>query len=227
MKRWIPVILTLCLVFTLASCGSKGNEGDAPSNQDNGASQTQKTDKNSETSSVNIGDIFSGKGDTNTVYGKMSAAEKKALEDQAKEAGCTVSFGADGSTTLTNKDGDKYKQSSDGSWSYEGANGETLDIGSGKWPDNEFTKLVPKPDMDISATATENNKLSVVFANASVDKVKAYVEKLKNAGFTVDADTVDQTVGDMDIFSYTSDNSSGVHIEITYSAGTGALVISK
>ncbi len=217
MRKFLALALALMMVLALAACGEKTPSGSGTN------TPSQSTD-GSGTGDVDIDAILSGKGDT--VYGSLDAAQKQAMIDAAKAEGAEITFNADGSTTIKDKDGAIMKQNPDGTWTYKDADGGEGQVG-GNWPDNEYTKLIPKPDFTITAAVVEGNTFTVMFSDTTKEQITAYVEKVKNAGFTVDAETEDQEMGGIAIYSYTASNSSGYQIEITLSGGMCGLTLEK
>lgn len=66
---------------------------------------------------------------------------------------------------------------------------EKSEVVSSDWPENEFTKLIPKPEnVKISGNKKVDNAYyighTIVVENWSKEDCKAYIEKLKAAGFT-------------------------------------------
>lgn len=53
------------------------------------------------------------------------------------------------------------------------------------WPDNEFTKLVPKPDCSFSKEGIGDSKTFYTYPNWTQDEAKAYVATLESSGFTI------------------------------------------
>lgn len=111
-----------------------------------------------------------------------------------------------------------------------GVNTSLIDIGgllNAEWPDNEYTKQVPTPDMKILHSNSDDDGFTVAFNNASAEQIKAYASKLKEAGFTTDAEEEDKEVMGMAIYSYTASNSDGYSVSLTFAVGSAGLVISK
>jgi hypothetical protein len=97
----------------------------------------------------------------------------------------------------------------------------------GDWPDNEFTKLLPKPDFALNVAADSGDAFTVAFVDATVDQLKEYVEKVKSAGFTVDAETEESEVMGMSIYNYTAQNAAGYSIMVFSVAGSVGMTIEK
>ena len=98
-----------------------------------------------------------------------------------------------------------YYDIEDGSWKIDS---ETTELN--KWSDMEIAKLIPKPEGHVFKTEEyENiNSLDVDIYGVSEDDFKAYVEKLKEAGFT------DISLDNEGYFS--ADNENGNRITANY-----------
>jgi len=85
----------------------------------------------------------------------------------------------------------------------------------GDWPDDEYTRRLPRPNMPISSAAhnEKSHSLGVMFkSNAeggsiTAVKVKAYVEQLKARGFTIDAKPYENE--ELGNYAYRAKNSAG------------------
>ena len=97
---------------------------------------------------------------------------------------------------------------------------------SATWPENEFTKQVPKPKFETSIGVVEDYSCSIL-TGASVDQLKDYVKDLKKAGFDKNADTQDQNVFGMQVYGYTASNNKGYGVEIAYAMGMSTITISR
>ena len=232
MKKLLALLLVLLLTFSLAACTY--NENTDPSGSENpGVSQSGENneDQGGENSTVNPEDIdftaiMAGNGATDIVWGKQDEATKQAIIADAKKDGVDVSFGTDGSMTVVDTDGTTMVQKPDGTWVVKDADGSEGQIG-GDWPDNEFTKLIPKPDFELFAANTETDSFSVAFTSATIEQIRAYAAKVKAAGFNINEEVEDQEVMGMVIYSFTAENADGYIVEITSAYGTSALTISK
>ncbi|MBR5059199.1 MAG: hypothetical protein IKX06_00335 [Clostridia bacterium] len=100
-------------------------------------------------------------------------------------------------------------------------------IGKAEWPDNEFTRHVPKPPFSLLSAAEEEDSFTAAFRNVTPEQVKAYVEEVKAAGFTVDPEIRDETVMGMSIYSYTASNSEGLSVTVGLTSGIGSISIGK
>ena len=235
------LLLALTLVFTLAACGNGNNddpsgsqqgtnaplnrEDDTSSTENQGGTQSGNNDP-SNVGDIDIGSIMSGNGSTDTIYGQLDEASKQQIISDLAKDGYEASFGADGSMTVVNPDGTTVVQKPDGTWVIKDEDGGEGQIG-GDWPDNEFTKLIPKPDFELFAANTETDSFSVAFMSATIEQIKDYAAKVKAAGFNINEVVEDQEVMGMVIYSFTAENADGYTVEITSANGTSALTISK
>ena len=169
---------------------------------------------------------MSGNGSTDTIYGQLDEASKQQIISDLAKDGYEASFGADGSMTIVDPDGTTMVQKPDGTWVVKDADGGEGQIG-GDWPDNEFTKLIPKPDFELFAANTETDSFSVAFMSATIEQIKDYAAKVKAAGFNINEEVEDQEVMGMVIYSFTAENADGYTVEITSANGTSSLSISK
>lgn len=230
MKRLLTILLSGLLILSLAACGGGGNEqsGDDPlTRDDGGAQQTQGGTENSGDTApdIDFGSIMAGNGGTDTVWGQQDAATRQAIIDSAKEDGLDASFGADGSLTIKDPEsGETYVQKPDGTWTYQDVEGSEGQIG-GNWPDNDFTKLVPKPDFTLAAANTDDMGFSVVFSDATIEQMREYAEQVKAAGFDQNITTEDQEVMGMVIYSFTASNADGYTVEVFSASGASGMNI--
>ena len=241
LTKLLALLLALTLVFTLAACGNSNNndpsgsqqgtnaplnrEDDTSSTENQGGTQSGNNDP-SNVGDIDIGSIMSGNGSTDTVYGQLDEASKQQIISDLAKDGYKASFGADGSMTVVNPDGTTVVQKPDGTWVIKDEDGGEGQLG-GDWPDNEFTKLIPKPDFELFAANTETDSFSVAFMSATIEQIKDYAAKVKAAGFNINEEVEDQEVMGMVIYSFTAENADGYTVEITSANGTSSLSISK
>ena len=235
MKRFLILMLSLLLVFSLVACDSGDDpNNDNPLNRDPGTSQNGGENNNGTqggtqggATSGDVGSMISGIGSSTALYSDMDAASKQAFIAEGARQGLDISFGADGSTTIVDtNDGTTLIQKPDGNWVVKDADGGEGQIG-GDWPDNEFTKLVPKPNFELQGAYVDGEMFSVLFVNVTMEQIKAYVEQVKAAGFNINEEVEDQEVMGMVIYTFTAENADGYTVEITSANGTSALTISK
>ncbi len=176
---------------------------------------------------IDFGSIMSGGGSSDVIYGELDEATKQLIIAEAQKDGVEVSFGADGSMTVVDATtGDTIVQKPDGTWVIKGSDGSEGQLG-GNWPENEFTKLLPKPDFALLAASTTEYDFSVGFENVTAEQVKDYVERVKANGFTLDAETTDQETMGMEIYMYTAKNEAGYTVTVTFTAGISSVVVEK
>ena len=241
LTKLFALLLALTLVFTLAACGNGNNDDPSGSQQGTNAplnreDDTSSTDNQGGTQSgnndpsnvgdINIGSIMSGNGSTDVVYGQLDEASKQQIISDLAKDGYEASFGADGSMTIVDPDGTTMVQKPDGTWVIKDDDGGEGQFG-GDWPDNEFTKLIPKPDFELLAANTETDSFSVGFTNVTVEQIRDYAAKVKAAGFNINEEVQDQEMMGMVIYSFTAENADGYTIEITSANGTSSITISK
>lgn len=216
MKKLLSSILIIHLILLLASCRFNSELLNCSS------SNTDYPQGSNSMGILDLDAIMSGQ-DSSDVYSNYTAEQKSALIEAAKADGVDVTFNADGSTTFKDNEGTEVVQKADGSWVIDDGEGQL----GGSWPDNEFTKLLPKPDFKLLAANTEDNAFTVMFSEATIEQIRAYTGKVKAAGFTVDAETEDEELMGIVMYGYTASNSSGYSIEIFSAAGACGLTISK
>ncbi len=176
--------------------------------------------------------------DIDKIYSDIETAITEQLEDkllqevqnmvneELKEVGMTVEIKEDGSTKIQTETGIGVTQREDGSLEIEATEGEIEQL-DGNWPENEFTKQVPKPSFDATAANTQEKSFSVAFVDTNVDDIRAYVAELKNAGFTVDASNKDVEVFGVVAYSYKASNGAGYSVEVTFAEKMCGLTITK
>ena len=235
MKKLIALLLALVMVFALAACDSGDDpNNDDPLNRDPGTSQNGGENNNGTqggtqggATSGDVGSMISGIGSSTALYSDMDAASKQAFIAEGARQGLDISFGADGSTTIVDTtDGTTLIQKPDGNWVFSDGQGGEGQIG-GNWPDNEYTKLVPKPSFELYAAVIEDETFSVMFTNATIEQIKAYAEQVKAAGFNLNEELTDENVMGMVIYSFAAENADGYSVEIFSASGTTGLRISK
>lgn len=242
MKKLLALTLALIMVLALTACGNNDTPGnDDPLNRDPGTSQTDNQDGSQGgennpstqggTPSVDVGDIdfgsmMGGNGATDVVYSELDEATKQQIIDEAKKDGVDVSFGADGSMTVVDTDGTTVVQKPDGTWVVRDEDGGEGQIG-GDWPDNEYTKIVPKPDFELTAARVDDEGFVVAFQSATLDQIKDYITKIKAAGFTLNEELTDENVMGYQMYTFYAENSTGYSVEITSAMGTTGMTISK
>jgi hypothetical protein len=97
-----------------------------------------------------------------------------------------------------------------------------------EWPDNEFTRAVPKPEIAIASARVYYGDYEIVFSGATYAAVKAYGGQLKAAGFTVNLGELDRD----DVYQYrlNAHNSAGYRVILSFnnnSPDTSDLMIKR
>ena len=245
MKKRLGLLLTMLLVLSLAACGqgsggasTQGQGGsDAPlEREDNSAQKSEtaasKSDENEKsvegtgiggTGYTSISDVQSA---TDVVWGKQDDVSRQEIIDAARAEGMEVSFGDDGSMTITDADGNVFVQNPDGSWMEMDEDGTVSQLG-GSWPSNEFTKLIPDPGFEMLGLSASDEEFTAAFQGAGVEDVRAYAAKVMAKGFTIDAEEQDQEIYGVTIYTYAAYNEDGYRVEISYTNGTIGVTISK
>ena len=235
MKKLLILMLALLLAFSLVACDSGDNpNNDDPLNRDPGTSQNGGENNNGTqggtqggATSGDVGSMISGIGSSTALYSDMDAASKQAFIAEGARQGLDISFGADGSTTIVDTtDGTTLIQKPDGNWVFSDGQGGEGQIG-GNWPDNEYTKLVPKPSFELYAAVIEDETFSVMFTNATIEQIKAYAEQVKAAGFNLNEELTDENVMGMVIYSFAAENADGYSVEIFSASGSSGMRIDK
>ena len=95
------------------------------------------------------------------------------------------------------------------------------------WPENEFTKQVPKPNFETSlGIPTDGNEFSVL-CGASLEQLREYTKELKKAGFKKNESTTDQSAFGMTVYNYTASNGKGYTVEVNSALGVTSITIKK
>ena len=149
--------------------------------------------------------IFEGKSDIKLT--SLSESEKQAIIDAGEASGVKVVFTGIDDDVIFTRLSDGYNAAwMSGSWSFW----SDSDIKPAEWPDDEFTRLIPKPDFDLYSTNTYENTFTAIFRNVTPDQIKTYTESVKTAGFTVN-----QVLDEKTTYKYTASNGKGYSIELT------------
>ncbi len=233
MKKLLLMILALTLVLSLAACGggsdnsgTGGNSSDAPLTRPSGGSSTTSAPPPSTTApqmtAPDLGAAIGG----SEILSEYDEATKQSMIKEAQDAGGNLEFKPDGSAVYTDGEGSTVIQNPDGTWTIRGDDGSTASVGGG-WPDNEFTQQIPQPDFTVSIGSESADRFMITFSDATIEQIKEYAEQIKNAGFTVDAETQDMEMAGMSVFSYTAKNAAGYEINVFSASGTNGLEMLK
>ena len=200
MKKIFAIMLVLIptLALLTACGGNKENNDKSLQSADNTLSN-----KNS-SSNIDFAAIFEGK--SNIKLTGLSESEKQAIIDAGKVKDVQVTF-LDDEHTIFERLSDGYAAicTPDG-WSFHE---NWLDRKAhSEWPDNEFARLIPKPDFALFTAVSTTHTFNAVFYNITVAMIKGYAEKVKAAGFTIDASDDETNT----TFIYTASNSNGYSV---------------
>ena len=232
MKKILALLIAAMMLFCFVACDTGDNPDpnkDNPGTSQNGGENNNGTQGGTQggATSGDVGSMISGIGSSTALYSDMDAASKQAFIAEGARQGLDISFGADGSTTIVDiTDGTTLIQKPDGNWVFSDGQGGEGQIG-GNWPDNEYTKLVPKPSFELYAAVIEGETFSVMFTNATIEQIKAYAEQVKAAGFNLNEELTDENVMGMVIYSFAAENADGYSVEVFSASGTTGLRISK
>ena len=97
----------------------------------------------------------------------------------------------------------------------------------GDWPDNEYTRRIPRPDFHVNSVTQAENAFNISFGETEVAQLRAYVRKLRAAGFTIDPRIEDQTSLGIVAYSYTAKDAAGYEVNIYSAGGTRGLTLKK
>lgn len=82
------------------------------------------------------------------------------------------------------------------------------------WPDNEFTKQVPKPSVSFSEEAMTDNVTCFLYPSWTVEQAKSYAQVLVSNGYVLSSSYVDNADDYMVVYK----NADGSY-QVTLSAG--------
>ena len=163
--------------------------------------------------------------DTSALDG-LSEADKQKLMEEAEKEGVDLTFDKDGQMVYKDEDGTVVQQNDDGSWSAVGADGETAQFG-GDWPDNEFTRLIPKPSFSLTAASSDSQQFSVAFVGADAEIIRQYAQQVKKSGFDKDVAEEGQNLFGIAVYNFSASDGKGHRIEIFTAAGVSGLTLTK
>ena len=233
MKKTLTLMALLILAFSLSACGdgSGGNQpaGSEPNNESaTTTSPEQNTaDKTAEDPSSLFPDLSAAIGGADKLAG-YDAEAQQALIAAAREAGGDMEFHSDGTVVFMDDGGNVTTQKPDGTWEYQSVDGESGSVQfGGEWPDNEFTRQLPKPDFTLSTAITSDDGFTVIFIGATLDQIKAYAEQVKSVGFTVDENIEDREMSGMVFYTYTAQNTDGYEITVFSADSSAGLTMTK
>jgi len=91
------------------------------------------------------------------------------------------------------------------------------------WPENEYTKQIPKPDFEIISARVDEIGFGTDFASTVTTKdVIAYVDVVQNSGFNIDVEIDARAYEGESRYLFLAYNKAGFFVEIYwYSSGSG------
>ena len=233
------IVMSLVLVLSLiTACGKNNNsnftgvdttQGDNRTqvgNSAQGGNSTQvgnsaQSGNNAQGGNNGSGDIdfeaiFAGTSDIK--LNNLSESEKQAIIDAGEAAGVTVLFTDIDDVVFFTRLSDEYNAA----WTLDGwtvwSDSDSA-LNTAEWPDDEFTRLITKPDFDLFLTNTYEDTFTAVFRNVTLAQIKTYTESVKTAGFTVNPELDEKTT-----YKYTASNGKGYSIELTRYTGSDQTV---
>ncbi|MCL1896098.1 MAG: hypothetical protein FWG03_06085 [Clostridiales bacterium] len=93
-------------------------------------------------------------------------------------------------------------------------------VGNDEYPDNEFTRLIPKPDFPIESGETSANFFMFYAGTLSSADAKVYMGKLEKAGFKGVVDPIEED----DFVYFEGKNDTGYRATIMWTPDDGVLV---
>lgn len=159
-------------------------------------------------------------------FDELPADLQQQVQDELEEEGVDIKTNADGSTTYVDADGSEITQNEDGTWVVTNEDGSTGQLG-GDWPNNDYTKQVPKPPFSLTAASTDEYGFNVTFIGVEINDLREYVKELKNKGFTEDVESEDTEAYGIVIFTYAASNGKGYRVEVTSAMGMCGMTITK
>jgi len=143
-----------------------------------------------------------------------------------ENGGAQFPFGGDGGGSGDGGDGGAQFPFGGEGYTPEGLEQAFGQMFSATWPDNEFTRQVPKPKFEVGLGAADESSFGIL-TSAGVDQLKDYVKELKKAGFTISENTEDQSVFGMQMYSYSAYNGKGYGVEVNYIMGMSTISIRR
>lgn len=227
--KWLMICAIFCFMMLLSGCDSSKTSypiSSEPIPTYDASKNVKIIEVPATIDEIDFNLIMSGNGQS-MVLSKLGIAEKQAIIAEGKAQGVTVIFDNDGNSSFVNDaDGSKAIQDAQGYWTIVTKEGTVGQIG-GKWTENEFTKQLPQPNMQIAMSVNDDTSFSVTFANPTLDEIKSYVEQLKADGFTNDQVLTDMQVKGVNVYAFQAVNENNYSVEVILSNGVASLIISK
>lgn len=154
----------------------------------------------------------------------LSLSEQQELRESVEKNGGTISFDGDGTVRITGQGQTSIVLHPDGTYTAVDEDGNEFSSGDlHEWPDDRFGNAVPTPEFPIQMVYSDEKGLDSLFENVTLDQIKDYAEKLKNAGYVQDSDVIDMP--DFGMYSF-SGNNGELRVEINYMDSQGTVTAS-
>jgi hypothetical protein len=141
-------------------------------------------------------------------------------------------------TTTINSDGSVNPQGEDtrvvlnrDQWRTDEKDGSYGQFG-GEWPDDEYTRRIPRPNMPVTFAGInkKNNSFTAMFKkgpspDSDIARMKAYVERLIESGFTINASTYENS--GFGYYAYRAKNSAGYFVQVNCNKSFCGLSLAK
>ena len=165
-------------------------------------------------------------GVTDVIYSSLSDEEKDKFVEMAAEEGAVVTFDDDGTTTFVYGDGTTAVQKSDGTYTVKGDDGSEGQIG-GKWPKNDYTKLIPEPEKGtLMLASADDSEFNAMYTDSTIYYAVTYADLLKEKGFDKNS-VADDSMFDDGVFSYYAENKKGVSVSLSYISDIFVITVKK
>ncbi len=237
MKKLILLAMVCLLLVSLAACelGSPKPTEDAPLLRETQATTAPTAGPTTQptrgpestgatggtTPSFDMNDFLFGEG--TIIYGFLDEESKQTIIEESRKEGMEVTFSPDGTMTVVELEtGYVVIQKPDGTWEYSLGDGDP----DAQWPDNQLTAQIPKPDLAVYSIESTDTTLSATFQTGDYSAIKAYVDQVKAAGFTLDAYEFEYPTDFGLVYTYNAWNAQGYYFATSYSGGYFNIYIS-
>ena len=116
--------------------------------------------------------------------------------------------------------GAQTQQTGTGSTSQGSAGGGGNAATGVDWPDNEYTAVIPKPDMAPTSCSVNDDGFSAMFDGAEYKDARAYGDKLKTAGVDVELNIFDEA-DEYGMYMYMAGTGTGYFVDLQWQEGAG------
>ncbi|MGI6499162.1 MAG: DUF6591 domain-containing protein [Oscillospiraceae bacterium] len=99
---------------------------------------------------------------------------------------------------------------------------------NGNWPDNEFTRQLPKLSAGtVAMSLTQSRSFELLASNLSLREAKEYIDRTIEKGFDREAEMKDYTHSDIEAYTYDAKNEAGYQVCLSYSVGLLSISVKK